>query len=154
MIDSKTNIDVLIKRLSNGLDLPLPGYQSNQAAGMDLYAALDEQLVLSPGSYALVPTGIAIHLPKNFEAQIRPRSGLAVKFGITVLNTPGTIDSDYRGEIKVIIINLGKESYTVQHGDRIAQMIIKPVIQANVVLSEILPESERGSSGFGSTGNN
>jgi len=154
MIDSKTNINVLIKRLPNGLDLPLPSYQSNQAAGMDLYAALKEELVLAPGSYTLIPSGIAIHLPKNFEAQIRPRSGLAAKFGITVLNTPGTIDSDYRGEIKVIIINLGQENYTIQHGDRIAQMIIKPVIQANIILSEILPDSERGSSGFGSTGKN
>lgn len=141
-----------MRRLPHGLDLPLPAYQSDEAAGMDLLAAVDAPLVLAPGARALVPTGIAIALPPNTEAQVRPRSGLAVKHGVTVLNTPGTIDPDYRGEIKVILINLGEAPFTVERGSRIAQMIIAPVARANLIEVDALDETLRGENGFGSTG--
>ncbi|MCA1299613.1 dUTP diphosphatase [Stappia indica] len=141
-----------VRRLPHGLDLPLPAYQSDEAAGMDLLAAVDEPLVLAPGARALVPTGIAIALPPNTEAQVRPRSGLAVKHGVTVLNTPGTIDPDYRGEIKVILINLGEAPFTVERGSRIAQMIIAPVARADLIEVDALDETLRGDNGFGSTG--
>lgn len=141
-----------VRRLPHGLDLPLPAYQSDEAAGMDLLAAVDTPLVLAPGARALVPTGIAIALPPNTEAQVRPRSGLAVKHGVTVLNTPGTIDPDYRGEIKVILINLGEAPFTVERGSRIAQMIIAPVARADLIEVDALDETLRGDNGFGSTG--
>ena len=145
-------VSVSVKRLAHNSDIPLPAYESTYAAGMDLPAAIDSDLVLKPGARALVPTGLAIALPEGYEAQIRPRSGLAARFGVTVLNTPGTVDADYRGELKVILNNLGKDSFTVERGMRIAQMVIVPVIQAELKETDILPNTERGESGFGSTG--
>lgn len=141
-----------LKRLEHGRDLPLPAYQSLLAAGLDLLAAVDGKITLAPGARALVPTGLAMALPAGFEAQVRPRSGLAAKHGVTVLNTPGTIDADYRGEVKVILINLGDDPFEISRGDRIAQMVIAPVLQADIVEVEALSETERGSGGFGSTG--
>ncbi|WP_346912020.1 dUTP diphosphatase [uncultured Roseibium sp.] len=141
-----------LKRLSHGADLPLPAYQSDLAAGLDLQAAVDAPLVLEPGKRALVPTGLAMAIPAGFEGQVRPRSGLAAKNGITVLNTPGTIDADYRGEVKVILINLGEDAFSIERGSRIAQLVIAPVHQADIVEVEVLSETERGSGGFGSTG--
>lgn len=141
-----------LKRLEHGRDLPLPAYQSVLAAGLDLLAAVDGTITLAPGARALVPTGLAMALPAGFEAQVRPRSGLAAKHGVTVLNTPGTIDADYRGEVKVILINLGDDPFEISRGDRIAQMVIAPVLQADIVEVEVLSETERGSGGFGSTG--
>lgn len=132
----------------------LPRYMTEQAAGMDLYAVLDDDLVLSPGQRVMVPTGIAIALPPGYEAQVRPRSGLAVKHGITLVNSPGTIDADYRGEISVIIINHGENDFIINDGERIAQMIVAPVSRCNWNLVESLEESERGSGGFGHTGAN
>ncbi len=145
---------IAVKQLEHGQGLALPAYETDGAAGMDLYAAVPQEapVVLQPGQRDLVATGIAMVLPQGFEAQIRPRSGLAIKHGITCLNTPGTIDSDYRGEIKVILINHGAESFTISRGDRIAQMVIAPVIQATwQEVPELLPTA-RGSGGFGSTG--
>ena len=141
-----------LKRLEHGRDLPLPAYQSVLAAGLDLLAAVDGKITLAPGARALVPTGLAMALPAGFEAQVRPRSGLAAKHGVTVLSTPGTIDADYRGEVKVILINLGDAPFEISRGDRIAQMVIAPVLQADIVEVEVLSETERGSGGFGSTG--
>eukprot|EP00873_Tetraselmis_striata_P025007 jgi/Tetstr1/445271/TSEL_033069.t1 len=137
---------------TSDVDLPLPAYQSAAAAGMDLLAANDDPLVLQPGAHALVPTGIAIALPEGTEAQVRPRSGLAAKHGVTVLNTPGTIDADYRGEIKVILINLGDAPFTVERGSRIAQMVVAPVARAELVEVADLDDTARGAGGFGSTG--
>ena len=133
-------------------DLPLPAYETDHAAGMDLRAAVQEPLTLAPGARALVLTGLRVALPPGVEAQIRPRSGLAIKHGITLLNTPGTIDADYRGEIRVIVINLGHDPYTIQRGDRIAQMILAPVLRAQWNLVEALDETDRGDGGFGHTG--
>jgi len=147
-----TTVDVLIKQLPGSEDLPLPRYMTPHAAGMDLYAALDADIVLAPGERALVPAGIAIALPEGFEAQIRPRSGLAAAHGITLLNAPGTIDADYRGEIKIIMANLGQEPFTVRRGERIAQMVVAPVAAAQLNVVEDLPETGRGSGGFGHTG--
>ena len=143
---------VAIKRLDHGRDLPLPQYESESAAGMDLMAALDEACILAPGARQIIPTGIAIALPVGFEAQVRPRSGLAAKQGISVLNAPGTIDADYRGEVGVILVNLGAEDVTINRGDRIAQMVVAPVIQAVWQETDQLPETDRGAGGFGSTG--
>lgn len=143
---------LLIRRLPHAGDLPLPSYESRHAAGMDLRAALQEEVTLEPGSRRLIPTGLTMAIPEGYEAQIRPRSGLAYRNGITMLNTPGTIDSDYRGEVKVLAVNHGEEPFTVAHGDRIAQMVIAPVRQIFVEEVEALPETERGSGGFGSTG--
>lgn len=133
---------------------PLPAYETNASAGMDLRASISEPLVLKSLERALIPTGLFIELPVGFEAQIRPRSGLAAKSGITILNSPGTIDADYRGEIKIIIVNLSAENFTVNSGDRIAQMIISRHEQAEWIETEVLNESDRGSGGFGHTGNN
>ncbi len=141
---------VAIVRLAHAIDLPLPSYATAGAAGMDLRSA--EQLVLKPGTRALVATGIAIALPDFFEAQIRPRSGLAVKHGVTVLNAPGTIDWDYRGEIKVPLINHGSEDFAIARGDRIAQMVIARVEVAELVEVSSLDETQRGAGGFGSSG--
>jgi len=146
------HIRVAITRLGGSEDLPLPGYMTDHAAGMDLVAAVQADLVLPPGRRALVPTGIAIALPQGFEAQIRPRSGLALKHGVTLVNTPGTIDADYRGEIRVILINHGTEPFVVRRGDRIAQMIVAPVCRVRWDLQPGLPATERGDSGFGHTG--
>src|SRR5690606_33231446 len=126
-------VPVKLKRLAHGADLPLPAYQTEEAAGLDLLAAVDTAVVLQPGERALVPTGIAVALPPHTEAQVRPRSGLAVKHGITVLNAPGTIDADYRGEIKVPLINLGQEPYRIERGSRIAQMVVAPVTRAALI---------------------
>ena len=146
------SVDVLIKQLPGSEDLPLPRYMTSHAAGMDLYAALTDDVILEPGERALIPSGIAIALPEGHEAQIRPRSGLAAKHGITLLNAPGTIDADYRGEIKIIMANLGQEPFTISHGERIAQMVIAPVTTARLLAVEDLPETERSSGGFGHTG--
>ena len=143
-------IKVGIKRLANGQDLPLPAYETAGAAGLDLRAA--EAITLRPGTRCLMPTGIAIALPQGFEAQVRPRSGLAVKHGVTVLNAPGTIDSDYRGEVKVPLINLGQEDFIIARGDRIAQLVIAPVSRISWSELETLDETVRGAGGFGSSG--
>jgi len=144
--------EVLITKLPHARDLPLPEYASEQAAGMDLHAAVEESISLKPGEFKLIPTGIAIALPYGYEGQVRPRSGLALKNGITLLNSPGTIDADYRGEIKVILINLGNKSYTVNRGERIAQLVINNLTRANLKLVEKLPPSKRGKGGFGHSG--
>lgn len=141
-----------LKRLDHGHDLALPAYQSALAAGLDLLAAVEAPVLLAPGARALVPTGLAMALPAGFEAQVRPRSGLAARHGVTVLNTPGTIDADYRGEVKVILINLGDEPFEIVRGERIAQMVIAPVLQARILEVETLSDTERGAGGFGSTG--
>ena len=132
--------------------VPLPGYESSGAAGLDIRAFTSGDLTIPPMGRAKIPTGLFLEIPDGYEAQIRPRSGLAIKKGVTVLNSPGTIDSDYRGELEVILVNLGDESFTVKDGDRIAQMIISPVIRVQVSEAETLSETERGTGGFGSTG--
>lgn len=148
------NPQIKITQLPHGQGLALPAYETAEAAGMDLRAALGdgEEVILAPGRHALIPTGFAMALPRGFEAQVRPRSGLAAKNGVTVLNTPGTIDSDYRGEVKIILINLGQEPFTIARDMRIAQMIIAPVVQARLLEVEVLDETARGAGGFGSTG--
>ena len=133
-------------------DIPLPRYMTPKAAGMDICAAVEKDFVLEKGAVALVPTGFAVAIPEGFEIQIRPRSGLAVNHGIGIINSPGTIDADYRGEIKIAVINLGGEKYTVKRGDRIAQMVIKRVYQARLRVVEQLDETDRNSGGFGHTG--
>jgi len=133
-------------------DIPLPSYMTTHSSGMDLYAALDSDLTLEHGGISLIPTGFAVAVPEGFEAQIRPRSGLAAKHGIGLINSPGTIDSDYRGEIKIAVINLGKKAYTFQRGERIAQMVIQRVYQFQPVIVEELDETARGHGGFGHTG--
>ena len=145
---------VPIMRLPHGEGLPLPAYETAQAAGMDLRAAVpaDEPLVLRPGDRFPVPTGLAFALPPGFEGQVRPRSGLAFKSGITCLNSPGTVDADYRGEVKVILINHGPDDFTIRRGDRIAQLVIAPVVQAAWSEVASLDETTRGAGGFGSTG--
>lgn len=142
--------------LPHGEGLEPPAYETAQAAGMDIRAAVpaDSPVVLETGARALIETGFAVALPPGFEAQIRPRSGLAIKHGITCLNTPGTIDADYRGEIKVILINLGKDPFTINRGERIAQMVVAPVVQAEIMQVDVLDDTGRGSGGFGSTGKN
>jgi dUTP pyrophosphatase len=147
-------VEIEIRQLPHGEGLPLPAYQSAHAAGLDLLAAVPENapVVLTPGESAMVPTGLSIALPDGFEAQVRPRSGLAAKHGVTVLNAPGTVDADYRGEISVILINHGSTPFTIRRGERIAQMIIASVARAELVPVATLPSSERGSGGFGSTG--
>jgi dUTP pyrophosphatase len=151
---AQAETEVRITRLAHGHDLPLPSYQSALAAGLDLVAAVaaDEAVVIARGARALVPTGIAIALPVGFEAQVRPRSGLAVKHGLTVLNSPGTIDADYRGEIKVLLINHGDESIKVTRGMRIAQLVLATVARASLTEVISLDQTDRGSGGFGSTG--
>ncbi len=143
---------VLFRKLPHAADIELPSYESKFAAGMDLRAAVEEDVVLKPGERALIATGLQMALPEGYEAQIRPRSGLAYRNGITMLNTPGTIDADYRGELKVLAINHGEEAFTIRHGDRIAQMVIAPIQQMFVEEVDELPETERGAGGFGSTG--
>lgn len=147
-------IEIAVQRLPHGEGLALPRYETDGAAGMDLLAALpaSEPLTLAPGARALVPTGLAIALPKGFEAQVRPRSGLAAKNGVTVLNSPGTIDCDYRGEVKVILINHGPDAFAIERGTRIAQMVVAPVTRAELREVTSLDETARGAGGFGSTG--
>ena len=143
-------IEILIKRLSE--EVSLPKYETSGSSGMDLAANIDDKITIDSGKTVIIPTGLSLSIPKGFEVQIRPRSGLAAKQKITVLNTPGTIDADYRGEIKVILINLGKDSFIVERGLRIAQMVVCPVVQAQLKEVDDLSETERGKGGFGSTG--
>jgi dUTP pyrophosphatase len=149
-----TAIDVRLMRLPHGLGLPLPAYQSAQAAGLDLVAAVPAEapVVIAPGERALIPTGIALAIPDGFEGQVRPRSGLAANHGVTVLNAPGTIDADYRGEVQVILMNLGRTPYTVERGSRVAQLVITARMQVVICESATLDETTRGVRGFGSTG--
>ena len=145
-------LKVSVQRLPHGADLPLPAYATAQSAGLDLMAAIDGEITLAPGVRQLVPTGLSIALPAGYEAQVRPRSGLALKHGITVLNSPGTIDADYRGEVMVLLINHGAENFVLKRGDRIAQMVVAPVTRIAWVAVEALDETERGAGGYGSTG--
>jgi dUTP pyrophosphatase len=149
-----TTPNIPVVQLAHAHGLPLPAYETVGAAGMDLRAAVEDDapIVLKPGARVMAPTGLAFAVPPGFEAQVRPRSGLAAKAGVTCLNTPGTIDSDYRGEVKVILINLGEEDFTIRRGDRIAQLVIAPVTQASWRLVASLDETTRGAGGFGSTG--
>ena len=151
-----SSVEIAVQVLPEAADLPLPAYQTGQSAGMDLCAAIPEadgcQITLAPGQRALVSTGLRIALPPGVEAQIRPRSGLAVKHGVTVVNAPGTIDADYRGTVKIGLINLGDEPFVISHGQRIAQMIIAPIIRGEWKVMARLPETARGRGGFGSTG--
>lgn len=148
------SVTVILKPLPHFEGLPIPAYETLHAAGVDLSAAVgaDESVILVPGERALIATGLAMEIPAGFEAQIRPRSGLAIRNGITALNSPGTIDADYRGEVKIILINHGTESFVIERGMRIAQMVIAPVIKASFMISDSLSETQRGEGGFGSTG--
>ena len=146
------NVTVTIAREPGCKDIPLPAYETDHAAGMDLRAAVSESLTIAPGERVLVPTGIRIALPPGAEAQVRPRSGLAIRHGLSMVNTPGTIDADYRGEIRVILINLGQEPYTVKRGDRIAQLVVAPVFRVDWNVADTLDETARGDGGFGHTG--
>jgi dUTP pyrophosphatase len=147
-------VEISLARLPHGDGLPLPHYQSALAAGLDLVAAVaaDKPMVIAPGDRALVPTGIAISIPPGYEAQVRPRSGLALRHGVTVLNAPGTIDADYRGEIQIILVNLGRESFTVERGARVAQLVVAATMRATICEVASLDETTRGVRGFGSTG--
>ena len=148
------NLKIKIQRVRQGrdADIPLPRYMTSHCSGMDLYAAVETEEILEVGAISLMPTGIAVALPEGFEAQVRPRSGLACKHGITIINTPGTIDADYRGEILIGLINLGTRPYTIQRGHRIAQLVIQKVYQAQLEVVESLQETERNQGGFGHTG--
>lgn len=145
-------VEVRIRRLAHAEGLPLPVYATGGAAGADLCAAVDSEVVIEPGERIAVPIGLVLEIPRGFEAQVRPRSGLAIRRGLTVVNAPGTIDSDYRGELKVLLVNLGAEPITIARGDRVAQMIVAPVTRAVFVEADDLTASDRGSGGFGSTG--
>ncbi len=145
-------MQITVRRLDHNRDLPLPRYETAGAAGMDLLAAVTADVVLQPGARAIIPTGLQMAIPAGFEVQVRPRSGLAAKNGVTVLNSPGTIDSDYRGEIGVILINHGAEPFTITRGSRIAQMVIASVTQGTLVEADTLDATARGAGGFGSTG--
>jgi dUTP pyrophosphatase len=145
-------VKVEVVRLPHGADLDLPAYATAESAGLDLRAALVESVELKPGARTLVPTGIAIALPKGYEAQIRPRSGLAMRHGLTLLNTPGTVDADYRGEVMVLLINLGEEPFVIERGARIAQMVVAPVTRVDLAETDNLEATARGAGGHGSTG--
>ena len=145
-------IQLLRLRPDADADIPLPGYMTPHSAGMDIFAAIDRDVTLNPGSIFLIPTGFAMALPEGFEAQIRPRSGLAAKHGIGLINSPGTIDADYRGEVMIPLINFGRAAYTVERGDRIAQMVIHRVFRPHITVVNKLDSTERGSGGFGHTG--
>lgn len=147
-------VEIRVQRLDHGAGLPLPAYQTDAAAGFDLLAAVpaDAPLTLAPGERVLVPTGLVLAIPEGYEGQVRPRSGLALRDGVTVLNAPGTIDADYRGELKVILVNFGSEPVAIERGMRIAQLIVAPVIRADLTLVETLDDTARGAGGFGSTG--
>ena len=145
-------VSVSVRRLPHADGLPLPAYETAHAAGADLLAAVDADVILKPGGRALIPTGLTIALPEGYEAQVRPRSGLAARDGVTVLNSPGTIDADYRGEVKVILINHGEAPFVVKRGMRIAQMVVAPVARVAWAEVDTLPETARGAGGFGSTG--
>lgn len=143
---------ILFQKLDHGADLPLPRYQTEGAAGLDIMAALEKDIILEPGTFTAIPTGVAMAIPQGYEVQIRPRSGLAFKYGVTVLNSPGTIDSDYRGEVKIALINHGAEAVTISHGMRIAQMVVAAVSPAELIEAQSLDDTQRGAAGFGSTG--
>jgi len=146
-------IEIKIKQLNNDfIDIPIPDYATPGSAGMDVRAAITEDIILKPKEIELVPTNLSVEIPEDYEIQVRPRSGLAAKHGIAILNAPGTIDSDYRGEIKIILINLGKEDFRISRGDRIAQLILNKTYKAKFILSEELNDSHRGKGGFGHTG--
>jgi len=145
-------IKIFVSKVSGAEDIPLPQYMTEGASGMDLAANIAENIYLEPGEFKVIPCGIQLELPRGFEAQVRPRSGLAAKYGVTVLNSPGTIDSDYRGEIKVILINHGKEKFEIKRGDRIAQLVISKVEQVEIVQNSHLGKTTRGEGGFGHTG--
>ena len=145
-------IPIKIKRLGDATDLPLPSYESEGSSGMDIRASVKEPLLLNPGEIRLIPTGLAVSVPHGYEAQIRPRSGLALKHGIGMVNSPGTIDSDYRGEIGIILINWGHRPFIIRRGDRIAQMIITKIYQAQVLEADVLDTTRRGEGGFGHSG--
>lgn len=145
-------VSIMVTRTTGGADLPLPQYMTTGAAGMDLYAAVEQVETINPGQIKLIPTGLCIALPEGYEAQIRPRSGLALKHGITMVNTPGTIDADYRGEIGLIMINLGQAPFSIKRGDRVAQMVINKIAQAEFIEVECLEDTARSAGGFGSTG--
>jgi dUTP pyrophosphatase len=145
-------IEVRIRRLPHAEGLPLPSYATDGAAGADLRAAVEAELILEPGERSAVPTGLVLEIPDGFEGQVRPRSGLAIKHGLTVVNAPGTIDSDYRGELKILLVNLGLEPVAINRGDRVAQLLIAPVTRASFVETDDLSQSQRGEGGFGSTG--
>ena len=149
-----SGIDLHVMRLPHAENLPLPAYQSEHAAGLDLLAAVPSAAAatVAPGQRVLVPTGLAVALPEGYEAQVRPRSGLAARHGLTILNSPGTVDADYRGEIQVLLVNLGTESVTITRGMRIAQLVIAPVVRAHILEAASLDKTSRGSGGFGSTG--
>ena len=147
-----SEVAVELQRLPSGEGLELPSYATAASAGLDLAAAVAAPVTLGPGERAAIPTGFALALPEGYEAQVRPRSGLALKHGVTVLNSPGTIDADYRGEVQVILVNLGRESFTVRRGERIAQLVVAPVTRVAWRVVEALPETARGAGGFGSTG--
>ena len=149
---SDTALTIPVQRLAHGQGLDLPAYATAESAGLDLLAAVTEPLIIGPGARALVPTGIVIQLPAGFEAQVRPRSGLALKHGVTVLNAPGTVDSDYRGEVGVILVNLGEAPFAVERGMRIAQLVVQPVSRVQWDERDTLETSARGEGGFGSTG--
>jgi len=145
-------IELEIKRKPGAEDVPLPRYMSDMASGMDLHAAVESPVELKPGDIRLIPTGLYIAVPPGYEAQVRPRSGLALKHGLTVVNSPGTIDSDYRGEVCVILGNVGRQSYVVERGARIAQLVIQPVVRARLVVKDALSETRRADGGFGHSG--
>jgi dUTP pyrophosphatase len=151
-MDTSPCIKFLRLRPESDPDIPLPRYMTPSAAGMDICAAIETDMVLVKGAIALIPTGFAVAIPKGFEIQIRPRSGLAVNHGIAIINSPGTIDADYRGEVKIAVINLGNKKYTIHRGDRIAQMVVKKVYHARLTVVEHLDETHRNSGGFGHTG--
>jgi dUTP pyrophosphatase len=150
--DPTVTVEIRIHRLPHAQGLPLPTYATDGAAGADLCAAVESEVVLAPGERAAVPTGLMVEIPGGYEGQVRPRSGLAIKAGLTIVNAPGTIDSDYRGELKVLMVNLGSEPFSIRRGDRIAQLLIAPVTRAVFVESDDLSDSDRGQGGFGSTG--
>ncbi len=146
------HVQIQVRQREDCRDLPLPAYMSEHAAGMDLFAAVNREEVIRPGEWKRIPAGIFISLPEGFEAQIRPRSGLALEYGVSLVNSPGTVDADFRGEIGVILMNHGTEPFPVRRGDRVAQMVVAPVCRVEWVAVECLPESERASGGFGHTG--
>ena len=150
--DPSVTLEIRIQRLPHAESLPLPAYVTDGAAGADLCAAVGSEVVLEPGERTAVPTGLVLEIPEGYEGQVRPRSGLAIKAGLTIINAPGTIDSDYRGELKVLLVNLGSESVSIGRGDRIAQLLIAPVTRASFVESDDVSASDRGEGGFGSTG--
>jgi len=150
--DPPVNVEIRIRRLPHAEGLPLPAYATDGASGADLCAAVDEELIIRPGERVAVPTGLVLEIPDGHEGQVRPRSGLAIKAGLTIVNAPGTIDSDYRGELNVLMVNLGSSPVSINRGDRIAQLVVAPVTRASFIETEDLTASERGEGGFGSTG--